>query len=613
MKIYHTLITWLMLALAAMAVASCSDDDDEAAMRYPAPTITEFSPNEAFPTGIVTIKGTNFGSERTERVGRVYFGGVEATEYVSWSDTEIQVRVPENGQTGNLTLWVWKNHTETVDEFTCLPSAEFTDITPNPAYPGGEIELIGKNFQNFIDRGVTAQDVTVEFPTEANEEGMITVTANALTATSVKVTIPEDAKGGKVYVQFGDYQRKEGPELNIIGDIPDYAFPLGEYAKANGEFIVDEDGVIGSTKRGAYFVYEFTVPVDGFYNVLGMCTTNQTYPCYVNIDMGTNLDELANRAPNNDLYQTIECLGWSNMKQYTWGEFRLRAGQTYYMRIYLWAEDTSWVVNMQDVILKYVKNPTTPGINVDGGLAYNIYQNDFNNGDSMLPFSPQWAWDPCYIKVVDQCAEFYYNHAALEADDRRERKGCELICDFKTNTEGWYGFKIFLPEGKFPMDEDGILIAQIFNQGCCNSWAGHLGIYKGVLKLSHRNALIDPVVGTVGSLETDKWYSVVLHFKVGKNNKGRLQAWLGDDMTENSPAYDSGSCDFGFGHWIDDETLDDTGSNPDCSGYNGTYDALGCKFGLYVQNKKDITIRFDDLKALEGNPDGAFDIVKPSI
>ena len=47
------------------------------------------------------------------------------------------------------------------------------------------------------------------------------------------------------------------------------------------------------------------------------------------------------------------------------------------------------------------------------------------------------------------------------------------------------------------------------------------------------------------------------------------------------------------------------------NGYNGTYDALGCKFGLYVSNKVDITIRFDDLKALEGSPSGAFNIVKP--
>lgn len=161
------------------------------------------------------------------------------------------------------------------------------------------------------------------------------------------------------------------------------------------------------------------------------------------------------------------------------------------------------------------------------------------------------------------------------------------------------------------MNESGIIIAQIFGQGCKNSWAGHLSIDQGILKLSHRHALIDPVVGIVGKLETNKWYSVVVYFKAGRNNKGHLKAWIGDDMVEGSPAYDSGNCNFGFAHWIDDDTLDDTGNNSECVGYNGTYDALGCKFGLYVTNKVDMTIRFDDLKALEGNPAGAFDIVKP--
>ena len=103
-------IIFSLLALTGFCAVSCTDEE-EVRQKYPAPTITEFSPSEGLPTTVVTIKGTEFGSERTERVGRVYFGGVEATEYVSWSDTEIQVRVPDGGVTGSITLWVWKNHT----------------------------------------------------------------------------------------------------------------------------------------------------------------------------------------------------------------------------------------------------------------------------------------------------------------------------------------------------------------------------------------------------------------------------------------------------------------------------------------------------------------------
>ncbi|MGM9778034.1 MAG: hypothetical protein ACI3ZD_06850 [Prevotella sp.] len=117
-----------------------------------------------------------------------------------------------------------------------------------------------------------------------------------------------------------------------------------------------------------------------------------------------------------------------------------------------------------------------------------------------------------------------------------------------------------------------------------------------------------------GEDASEQWYSVVVYFKVGRNNKGRLMAWLGDNMTEASPVYDSGACNFGFAHWLDDETLDDTGTNEECINYSsyGGKDRMGCRFGLYVSNDVDITIRMDDIKALQGNPSGAFGIVNPS-
>ncbi len=195
-------------------------------------------------------------------------------------------------------------------------------------------------------------------------------------------------------------------------------------------------------------------------------------------------------------------------------------------------------------------------------------------------------------------------------------KGCELTCAFSTTTEGWYGFRFYLPEDGFPMDEGGIIIAQIFNQGCRNSWAGHLSIDQGQLVMSHRSALVDPTEGLVGDLETDHWYKVVIHFKAGLSNKGRILVWLGDDendVVESNPTYDSDSCNFAFGHWIDEETLDNTYTNTECLNYSnyGGCDQLGAKMGLYVTNSVDITTRMDDIKILCGNPTDAFDTVKP--
>ncbi len=89
------------------------------ALAITAPTISDFSPKTAFagtstintsnPNGVVTITGAGFGD--TQGNGYVQFrnadnGGATytrplATDYLSWSDTQIQVRVPSSSQTGN--------------------------------------------------------------------------------------------------------------------------------------------------------------------------------------------------------------------------------------------------------------------------------------------------------------------------------------------------------------------------------------------------------------------------------------------------------------------------------------------------------------------------------
>lgn len=606
-KILYSIATSFLLASAAFVGAACSDDDDNDVLnKYPAPTISGYSPSEGFPSSVVTISGTNFGAERTERVGRVYFGGVEATEYVGWSDSQIQVRVPEGGNTGAITLWVWKNHTETTSEFACLPGAEITGINPNPAFPGSTIVLTGKNLQTFIDKGVQASDIIVTFCTE---EGTVDATAKGLTAESISVEVPYTAKGGALSVNMGGYQQVGAPVLNLAGD---YHFKFTDYVECGGSIKI-ADGNIDSTKDGAWVIFKFTAPATGLFDVYTQAATMKDGSS-LNVNIGENLSALKVQALNENLTRPVTNKGnWNTDTKEVYGPFYLKEGVEYYLKVLFQTTSGSWCANLHEMGMSLSTDQSQTPVNGQGGEVadYVIYQNDFNSGTSYYPFVAQWDWEPNYIEVKDQCLEFYYNYAALQADNRRMRKGAEITCDYHTNRDGWYGFRFFLPEGKFPMDEEGIIIAQIFGRGCKNSWAGHLSIDKGVLKLSHRHALIDPVVGEVGKLETNKWYSVVVYFKAGLNDKGRLKVWMGDNMTEGNPAYDSGDCRFGFGHWIDDETLDDTGTNAECTGYDGTYDCLGCKFGLYVQNKVDITIRMDDIKALEGNPAGAFSIVKP--
>lgn len=111
-----------------------------------------------------------------------------------------------------------------------------------------------------------------------------------------------------------------------------------------------------------------------------------------------------------------------------------------------------------------------------------------------------------------------------------------------------------------------------------------------------------------GKIEWNKWYNIIIYFKVGQNNKGHIKVWLSqNELKENEPTYDSGNIDFGFGTWKDDETLDNTVIEA-----NGKTNEILCKFGLYTWDGGDKIFRIKNLTVVEYNPIGAFVIVNPT-
>lgn len=431
---------------------------------------------------------------------------------------------------------------------------------------------------------------------------------------------------GRVCTLIADTVRKFQLEGNVIYDLgtvklKDSGFLVMDFLdyvcfndQHNGS-TTDDSGMITvsdgrahieNTKRWSKVAWKYMAPVSGTYvPYVKFGTTKSGAKLYVDVDKVSDVtdlpkwfDSLTQTYLSNNGTGTATA-GWNAMDEYLMTPVTFEKGTQYYVNLIFFQENAGdWVGNAHEVGFKEAEDIADPS-------EYVIYENDFNTGDSYSPFTAGWAWDPSYIKVENQYCEFYYNQAAYDEDPRRMRAGAELTCDYMTTTDGWYGFRIYLPEGKFPTDQNSI-IAQIFNQGDNNCWAGHLTIDENKLVLSHRHALVDPTVGVVGTMEWNKWMPVVVYFKVGRNNKGNLKAWIGDNMTENAPAYDSGPCNFGFGDWIDDNTL-----NGEVTASNEIADAIGAKFGLYVTSGGDRTIRFDDVKLIEGNPTGAFDIVRP--
>ena len=150
----------------------------------------------------------------------------------------------------------------------------------------------------------------------------------------------------------------------------------------------------------------------------------------------------------------------------------------------------------------------------------------------------------------------------------------------------------------------------MFNQCNSNTWAGHLHTKNKNLILGYRGsaAAKDEKDFILGEIKWNQWYNIVIYFKVGKNNKGKIKIWFNENkLKENEPNFDSGDINFGFGSWIDDETLDSTKIES-----NGKTNQITCKFGLYTWDGGDKIIRFKNFTALEYNPEGAFNIVNPS-
>ncbi|MFN3307159.1 MAG: IPT/TIG domain-containing protein, partial [Candidatus Kapaibacteriota bacterium] len=70
----------------------------------PIPYIFSIEPSSAKIGDTVTITGSNFGT--TQGTGIVSFNGANAINYISWSDVEIKVVVPEAATTGNVYVTV---------------------------------------------------------------------------------------------------------------------------------------------------------------------------------------------------------------------------------------------------------------------------------------------------------------------------------------------------------------------------------------------------------------------------------------------------------------------------------------------------------------------------
>jgi hypothetical protein len=134
----------------------------------------------------ITITGSRF--EAAQGTSIVTFNGVEVDTYVSWSDTEVVVKVPDNATTGDVKVKVGANESNGVS-FTVLPHIDSLD--PDGGVVGDSFDVIGTGF------GTTQGASTV---TLSGDTCSVSNWGNL----SITVTVPETESGNVVVTAGGN-------------------------------------------------------------------------------------------------------------------------------------------------------------------------------------------------------------------------------------------------------------------------------------------------------------------------------------------------------------------------------------------------------------------------
>ncbi len=231
-RIFKYIFIISMLSMAGFFYISCTDMEKETEFNiyeYPDITLKDFAPKSGRPASSVTIKGENFGDYSD--AAKVYFNGTQVTEIVSYSDTLMVVKVPDNAGTGILSVDVWTHHKEFEEKFNYLPGAKILEISAERGSPGDTVTITGENF------GDIAADVSVKIG-EASAE-VIQVSDKEL-----KFKVP-DATSGSLIIYVGGQEIESvyfliGGEL-ITGRLIGHEGSWGDNPATTIEAAVDGD------------------------------------------------------------------------------------------------------------------------------------------------------------------------------------------------------------------------------------------------------------------------------------------------------------------------------------------------------------------------------------
>lgn len=449
---------------------------------------------------------------------------------------------------------------------------------------------------------IKSNDISIEFPIE--DSTMKYYCDSIKDGNIIEKKLPPEIISGNIILSIDKLNFVYSFSIDIIKEIE---INLSDNIKyKNGMSISITNEQISQFRNNDSLIYSFIAPSNGIFDVEISSSIAISNPGFLYADIDYDLQALIKKGRNvADLVKKSSSKRNKDFQKTIHGSFYLEENKEFFLKIAFVKLEGGFTYNVNKIRIIPNENQNKKTF----GMGYAIYQLDFQN-NAFYPYYPYWAVSPNYIRVENEYSEFYYNQAAYDANiNVRHYKGAELTAPFRSIKDGWYGYKIYLTDD-YPKNADTAIINQIFNTNRVNTWAGHLNTKQENLWMTHWSAAHTnyETHKDFGKIEWNKWYNIVIYFKVGQNNKGRIKVWLSqNELKENEPTYDSGNINFGFGSWVDDETLDNNIIES-----NGKTNEILCKFGLYTWDGGDKIIRFKNLTVVEYNPVGAFDIVNPS-
>ncbi len=174
---------------------------------YPDFVIEDFSPKTGSVNTEVTITGKNFGDYKPAT--KITFGEAEVVDYISYSDTEIVVKVPAGATTSPVAMKVWTNTHKTAEDFVYVPGPEISSISNSKTVAGAVISIYGVRFGDKLD-GVKVY-FTGKKADDSADVNYVEAEVVSVEDSEIKVEVPTEGTNGAIYILVDGFNMLEGP------------------------------------------------------------------------------------------------------------------------------------------------------------------------------------------------------------------------------------------------------------------------------------------------------------------------------------------------------------------------------------------------------------------